>query len=146
MNEQSPTPCPPHAAPQPEPTAGGEMDALVAERVMGWTRHPEKMHPSDNRTIGGVLYCMPGYPPYDAGGANVVPYYSTDIAAAWQVVEHFKWRGVSLTIHPYSSSKGYRVGVAIGPAEEWDYATADTAPLAICLAALKAAAATKETT
>ena len=45
------------------------LDAEVAERVMGWTRHPETMHPTDNRTINGVLYCPPGIPA-DAGRLN----------------------------------------------------------------------------
>lgn len=63
---------------------GRELDAEVAERVMGWTRHPEQMHPTDNRTIGGVLYCPPGHP-HDSGSLNVVPYYSATIEAAMQV-------------------------------------------------------------
>jgi hypothetical protein len=64
------------------------LDAAVAERVIGWTRHPAMMHPTDNRTINGVLYCPPGFGVCDFGGAlNYVPHYSTDIAAAMLVLD-----------------------------------------------------------
>ncbi len=55
--------------------AGRELDALVAERVMGWqVSYAEKR----------------GRPPLQDdrwGRYGPVPHYSTEIAAAWQVVE-----------------------------------------------------------
>lgn len=114
--------------------AGRELDALVAEKVMGWEPGP-----------GGIHL----FPPKDEpnrkrftrwnGEARVteIPHYSTDIAAAWEVVEKLghkfqmflntrgKWTEADF-VHWPDNLKGY---VA---------ASADTAPLAICLAALKA--------
>lgn len=120
-----------------------KLDALVAEKVMGWTRHPEKMHPTDNRTINDVLYCPPGFP-YDRNSANVVPYFSTDIAAAWSVVEKVKSQ---------SSDYRRRFGQALASQiqiRDCDYRTTSTvelallgngdapglSPRAICIAAL----------
>ncbi len=86
---------------------GPELDALVAEKVMGWT---ELM-------IRG-------------GG---VPAYSTSIADAWTVVEKFSdfdWKleshGEGHTFTIYKDATHY-------------CGDADTAPLAICYAALNAA-------
>ena len=73
---------------------GRELDAWLAEHVMGWTRYPEAMHPTDNRTIKGVLYCPPSYP-YDWGKANCVPYYSSDIAAAMEMEDRIDALGMS---------------------------------------------------
>ncbi len=66
-----------------------------------------------------------------------VKHYSTDIAAAWEVMEAMRKNGV---LSEYDSRFGYRFVF-------WDYtknpqrpfeATAETAPLAICRAALLA--------
>jgi hypothetical protein len=118
-----------------EMKAGRELDAKVAERAMGWTRHPEKMHPTDNRTIGGVLYCPPGCP-YDAGSANVVLHYSTDRSAAWQVVEHMKGRGYDGQVHVSPAMNCYaRFENAAG---KYGEAYGETHMLAVCRATLKA--------
>lgn len=114
--------------------AGRELDALIAEKVMGWTRK-------------GEGWCPPGWE-----STFMLSAYSTDIAAAWQVVEHFdrsKWcfdleafdaagedawgaRFVSWEqLHPVF--RGY---------EPREYAA--TAPLAICKAALNAVRAEAE--
>src|SRR5882672_1615693 len=111
--------------------AGRSLDAMIAERVQGWTRHPERMHESDNRTIDGVLYCNPGLPGINGGGAghtNVVPYYSTDIAAAWQIVETLATKQMVKLYNEGSHGRWY-----------WEFfiwtkgahmtASADTAPL-----------------
>lgn len=71
-----------------------QLDAEVAEKVMGWRRYAEAVHPTDNRTINGVLYCRPEYPAHNFGGAlNVVPDYSTDIAAAMAVADKMVEKG-----------------------------------------------------
>jgi hypothetical protein len=93
--------------------AGRELDSLVAEKFMG--------HGS-------------GYPlPNDFKYLAEVPCYSTDIAAAWEVVEHlrqaYKIVDVLLT-KSYASCKLY-------DDETFISVDADTASLAICLAALK---------
>ena len=89
--------------------AGRLLDAEIAERVMGWTRYPEKMDRTDNRTINDVLYCPPEMP-YDKNALNVVPNYSTDIAAAWEVVEKLRADGWALFIQ--SESSGWSVEIA----------------------------------
>jgi hypothetical protein len=123
-------------------TAGRELDALIAEKVMGWTRYPAGMHPTDNRTISGVLYCPPYYP-YDAGSANVVPYYSTNISEAWEVVTKLAERGLWMTmLTPFNAADGFHVAYTPHGEAQWQAGLgtviADTAPLAICRAALKA--------
>ena len=52
-----------------------ELDALVAEKVMGWWQrtHPEGLWVDWHRPSGHY--------------ADAVPAFSTDIAAAWEVVE-----------------------------------------------------------
>jgi hypothetical protein len=74
-----------------------------------------------------------GFPWHGAGLG--LPYYSTDIAAAWQVVERMHYNHWKLTLEYV-------------PSKEWWYAAFDmigrvggstgTAPLAICRAALLA--------
>jgi hypothetical protein len=93
---------------------GRELDLLVAEKVMGDTIIRREQ---DNEIIS---YCKP---------------YSTDIAAAWEVVEKMKEENI-LEIHVLRQS-----GVEIFFYDlEGDRRRiiADTAPHAICLAALKA--------
>lgn len=97
--------------------AGRELDALVAEKVMGWT------------------------------GCRDSP-YSTDIVVAWRIIEKF-----GFMIHPTGHGRegkpaGYWVGYPrdghsglVGDMDNDTVAFAETAPLAICLAALKAAEA-----
>ena len=90
--------------------AGRELDALVAEKVMGW---------------------VPG-----AGFANDTYWsFSTDIAAAWQVIEKMlnDGYGTSIADGPHGWS------VAFGSTEKpFADADGDTPALAICRAALAA--------
>jgi hypothetical protein len=136
--------------------AGRELDAIVAEKVMGWERShdmPPFAHlwfaPRDTESAmakaQGAVYKSSG-----AGGtrpAFPVPRYSTDIAAAWLVVDR---------IRPTDDT---RYGVTIESAVagwyctiedadvEWDdpahtsVAYGETLPLAICRAALASAGA-----
>ena len=128
-----------------EMTAGRECDALVAEKVMGYTLSE---------------LSLPAYPKYKlfdiesgefSGYVKEVPHYSTDIAAAWEVVKRMPI--------PFKLEKCWEKAYQIGP-EGWsacwctdadcegcnensrctngDDAWAETAPLAICRAALKA--------
>jgi hypothetical protein len=108
------------------------IDALVAEHVMGWvniTPFGDDIwgNPTDGRTFMGQG---------QVGGP--IPRYSTDIAAAWEVVEKL---GIQFYLH---------CDLRRGSAGDWmvfdsaasvdccePLATAETAPLAICLAALK---------
>jgi hypothetical protein len=119
---------------------------------MGWTRHPEQMHPTDNRTIGGVLYCLPGHP-HDSGSLNVVPYFSSSIEAAMQVVDRFieiggrvSMRGMRFVTEGMADEykPGWRVNFYrfrrnVPPGTKFSFDTEhESLPTAICLAALAA--------
>lgn len=91
--------------------AGRELDALIAEKVMG-------VHPFDVRE-------------------GTVRTYTTNIADAWLVVDRLERMDieVKITIFPKAATrvdfKDYHTG-SEGTVQEY------TAPLALCLAALKA--------
>ena len=109
-------------------TEDRELDAKVAT-LMGWT---------DIRIMGGTLA---GHPP-DKNGWWPVLYYSINIAAAWTVVEWLRaQKGSTLFTVTISASDNYRCEITcfIDGGPDWKICeTADTAPRAICLAALKA--------
>lgn len=123
------------------------IDALVAEHVMGLTLRDEFQRDRQEVVFGGEhldlgmgWYCC------------VVPRYTIDIAAAWKLVEHF---GGAATIYgPGGSYAGGEYAASswgceisgdfpseYDPECRTDYVRcyeAESAPLAICLAALKA--------
>lgn len=110
---------------------GRELDALVAEKVMGllvsrdsaWERAYEQEDDLVETTQDRRL-------------RRTLQPYSTDIAAAWEVVEKLELldRGWQLC----QSQRGWGIGhSSVG--DEWDWVVrAKTAPHVICLAALKA--------
>lgn len=118
-----------------KPMSEREIDALVAEKVMGLgivEEHSkyELCHEVDGKSCGGI-----------------VPHYSTDIAAAWAVVEKIQgmfiktfdgnkndWDCFEVDVRAWKSSDGWGWSCRING---WT-ACADTAPMAICLAALSA--------
>ena len=81
---------------------GREMDALVAEKVMGWRRRTEE------DTAKGDLDPELGPWFFDADGCLAdVPFYSTDISAAMEAFAQMKdYRGLHWSIewiHPWSA-------------------------------------------
>lgn len=105
-----------------EMQAGPELDALVAERVMGWWATKDECSPT------GTWPYRPISDPELYG--SFCP--SRSIAAAWEVVEK---------LGPYFSVEQYPGGRAWAAHFKTSYGTgayAPTAPLAICRAALKA--------
>lgn len=116
---------------------GRELDALVAEKVMGWPPigegEPYRLH----QHRGGVI--ANGIPQrFNSGVIPLTWQPSTDIAAAWQVVEAMRpeygfW---------IDGDDGYIVEFQHGMPGMTDYrhgrAFAPTAPEAICKAALLA--------
>jgi len=113
---------------------GRELDALVAEKVMG------------AKITFGIDYSRQNIKLFD--GCGKPPTYSTTIHAAWKVVEKLRHRNFSFTSHNDVGMSGS----ASTPGKGWmavfhieggpmDYTYADTAPLAICKAALKAVGA-----
>jgi len=111
--------------------AGRELDKHVAIHIFDW---------SDFWENGILLY---GHSPGErAMGIDAerspVPHYSTDIAAAWLVVEHLRERGYRLNMYE-SLLGGEYVAMFIG--EKGSQCGGTTAPHAICLSALKAVGA-----
>ena len=114
--------------------AGRALDAMVAEKVMGWQFVPASKPEGHPRwTDGEDWFCAEKT--CISGGSP--PAYSTDIAAAWQVVEELHRRFPDLTIEVGWSHE----------TRQWfcqDYdemnfgGAGSSAPLAICLAALRA--------
>lgn len=113
--------------------AGRDMDKLIAEKVFGW----DDFWCNDRQLMG--------YPPCEQvsimeAERHPVPYYSTDIAATWEVVEKVASLGCGYMVedaeegHICTFFKGFKFPRRI---DEYE-AEADTAPLAICRAALKA--------
>lgn len=113
---------------------GRELDALIAEKVMGLivTEQGFCGHPITKG--GGRVHGT------DMGWwATVLPFYSTDIAAAWEVVERMREKGFNFQIHNVNERKNWvaffwKKGIVGDP-----YVSSETlTPYAICLAALKA--------
>lgn len=105
-----------------------ELDALVAEKVMGWRVGPidDDYLASDGTPTGWTKgTCYSQRPPFRP---------STDIAAAWEVVQQFD----SVKVLKAGASWDCGISVKRGDWFEVELASAPTAPLAICLAALRA--------
>jgi len=113
-----------------------ELDALIAERVMGLEVVKNK---KGGWSIGPADY-------YDSYGEmimyNRLPNYSYDIAAAWEVVEKLrnKTTAVSLaTLWDQSLDKMQWIAkVEFWGTDKFEFAVADEAPEAIALVSLKA--------
>lgn len=121
--------------------AGRELDALVAEKVMG-LRLGRFGHGDALEVIN------------EAGDFVSIAPYSTDIAASWEVVEAMRAKFPSARfalLETYNEAQGpgrkFGAGwshyLGMGDVRTLGKATADTAPLAIALAALKAVGATE---
>lgn len=117
--------------------AGRELDALIAEKVMGWTWNEfTAWSPSGSRNA--IQF---------KNDLSWLPYYSTDIAAAWEVVEKIKQRSSIVVIHITNVSDADETEVEIYDKEEnmkigrskdhTIFASGTSTPHAICLAALK---------
>lgn len=103
--------------------AGRELDALIAEKVMGLIAYKVQLvaPPPRVRTIDELQRV-----------GSPLPHYSADIAAAWEVVE----KADLWSLYGSIGDGPYRACIQFEDRE--GLMTADTAPLAICLAALKA--------
>ena len=123
-----------------------EIDVQVAEKVMGWTKYVSADHTQSHVKVlreMGIIYG------WRIGKKDIgldVPHFSTDIAAAWQVVEKMSKRGFWCQIRNEFEAHGGPdcwAGFTPHSTTGWNgapdhWTQADTAPMAICLAALKA--------
>jgi hypothetical protein len=124
------------------------MDVAVAE-ALGWKRYratrrgqPIVVLAGDTQTLydcftlsQGEQWWQETTDPLTAGGARLVPCFSTDIAAAWPLAEQFGLVvGPTYQTHPqapkWRACKGWQEGLQEVSVE------AMTAPEAICLAVL----------
>jgi hypothetical protein len=135
--------------------AGRELDALIAERVMRWSDVGEKpMYALDG---GDTLNGPPARLVQEGtawrgtrpdGSEGFLPAYSSDIAAAWLVVEKLGmsvvcsedgWYALKPEDIEHSTLRGTAFPTIVLVGKEFAYPEpADTAPLAICRAALLA--------
>jgi hypothetical protein len=121
-----------------EMPAGRELDALVAGKVMGWESAVVANYPWQMIPPGEDRYIV-----------RLVPHYSTDITAAWLVVERMRagapirFRNISLVAYCYHRTYATFDATAFTDysPETWAEANGEHAtPLAICRAALMACA------
>ena len=113
--------------------AGPELDALIAEKVMGWEWNIRNGQCYAEHWCSNAADCWPEWSP------------STDITAAWEVVEKLRnWPNGHywLSLSQIAGVRGeWRSGFSYGGMavnHSPKFVVADTAPLAICRAALKA--------
>lgn len=142
---------------------GRELDAWIAEKVMGWRRfecislendgdlYDPTSFPKEMKT---TVLMPPSFRLEDAQppvGASleeacrwqipdmpVVPNYSTSIEAAWEVITCGKW---TWSIEEMDDTGAVQCYLENEDEDIWSRETAPTAPHAICLAALKAVGA-----
>lgn len=101
-----------------------ERDALVAEKVMGFTK-PSLGWGFHELESGSYV----NYP---------LPHYTTDISEVWEVVDKLKKKRVFINMGFSPISNRYAVNFSTVTVMKDSNGYAPTAPEAICLAALKA--------
>lgn len=111
-----------------------EIDTLIAEKVMGWTKVTEHKRFRNEKSQWRGLKPDRHY--------AMLPYFSTDIKAAWQIVEKLKqlWEDEFYLEYDHgewtcSDISGYMRG-EFSKDENAIEVKADNASMAICLAAL----------
>jgi len=139
-----------------------EIDGQIAERIMGWSIFESK-HDYYSITIPGSeqnittnnFYGGGRYDP-DTGAKNKkepwwmlvwddLPYYSNEIAPAWEVVEKMGDLGWDMVLEHETQNDGSRLAkVTFAKAGKGGYTTADSAPMAICKVALVAVSCVAE--
>lgn len=118
------------------PKAGRELDALIGEHVMEWYVYRTATDMRDGWKLGDGQ----DFPAYASGTyAFTVPYFSTDLHAAWSILDQkLTWPRFWTTLLQTNSGK-WRCDIDLhggdGPVRS---AAAETPELAICLAALRA--------
>lgn len=91
-----------------------ELDALIAEKVMGWTQK-EMWGINDYREDGSPVL-MPDF-----------PNYSDDITSAWEVVEKLRELGFSVSVNAYPSTREWFMPpYENAPVSEWTYKTMES--------------------
>lgn len=117
-----------------------ELDAIIAEKVMG-LEPCDNWRPINLGSAGGpamMKECAPAHNCYPRSRPST---YSSNIHAAWSVVEHLaQERGWEVTIKVCGTSYEVTMDTRQPGMAAIEKAEAETAPMAICLAALRAVA------
>lgn len=124
--------------------AGQQLDALVAEKVMGWRWYPCALN--DAQKILAPSREASDTVRIGQGVMGLVPDFSTDIAAAWPVLEKLAEQGLRVELHdcrPDEGAQSWRVLFSGADTRTVAYAYASTPMLAICRAALLAVGLTE---
>lgn len=115
---------------------GRELDALVAEKVMGWV---EVRKQSIANAYG--QHVMDDYVGLPAPGASqpvMIPRYSTMIQEAWKVADKLRGEAQFVAVLSGKGPNGVQPWICkVNREGSFLEERADTAPHAICLAALK---------
>lgn len=114
---------------------GRELDALIAEKIMGWRRvGPDEPPKSGWRSSTGYWHAEE-----DNAWEKGLPRYSTDIAAAWDVVDKIKDIKPDHAFSLESYKGKWSADFVLKDYDNYNCGEgASSAPLAICLAALRA--------
>ena len=121
-----------------EMQAGLELDAMIAVEVMKWYETFPKGACPHIKHWYATTPCP--HNAHDDAWRGCLPPFSTDIAAAWKVLEKLKSVGLQIDVGTHYS--GWACGIDNSTTRLWS--SAPTAPIAICCAALAAARAKKE--
>jgi len=125
-----------------------ELDAEVAQKVMGWvwwvhagerSMHPGQRFLALDDGSGWVTSTIsrPAKGDEPIHGNDSVPHYSTDISAAWEVVEHLRKDG--WIVHIIASECVSECMLECGPGVRGRFSSVDKSiPESICRASLKA--------
>lgn len=113
--------------------AGRELDALVDEKIFGFSSLdlPTDRPPTATECLNrGMMLAL-------------IPNYSTDIAAAWEVVEKMRANNFLFTINMSDNFRwecefDLNDGAFLLKSDTIGFGRSETAPHAICLAALEA--------
>lgn len=113
--------------------AGCELDALVAEKVMGWTYRSFYNGGGEWTDAVGKKVAFGGL---DGGSLH---HFSVNIADAWLVVEKMRTKGKHFLMMSPADTGACQASFFSGPEDTSEGSgVVDTAPLAICLASLRA--------
>jgi hypothetical protein len=115
-----------------------EIDRLVATKVMGWKIYADsagyKFWSINEDDRSRIIYSVTSFEP------------TKDIADAWQVVEKLIDEGYDINVYNHNKEFNVEINIEEDDKHLWFYGEADSAPLAICLAALKAVGVEVEVT
>jgi Phage ABA sandwich domain len=131
-----------------EMKAGRELDALIAEKVLGCQMYTVKRH--DGVVIRYRCDCAKGTPEAPLHSDDFIEHtiklYSSDVCAAWELVEAMRKLKLKIILETSGSeyscivSRTIQDKAAKGYYHGYVMAYGDTAPLTICRAALCALA------